>query len=97
MTSTFPFWFYAEEFGLQGLKEVGSGEKSKFVGDENMEDESELDDNDITGPAGMGINNVILSFAQVLNNSTMIKKLGVTHKYPDFPAECVQKPFTQTC
>ena len=44
-------------------------------GDENMADESELDENDITGPAGMGINNVILSFAQVLNNSTMLKKL----------------------
>ena len=40
-----------------------------------MEDESDIDENDITGPAGMGLNNVILSFAQVLNNSTMMKKL----------------------
>ena len=57
-----------------GIKE----ERNRVItedGDENMADESELDDNDITGPAGMGINNVILSFAQVLNNSTMLNKL----------------------
>ena len=44
------------------------------VGDENMEDE-EVDENDVTGPPGMGINNVILSFAQVLNNSNITRKL----------------------
>ena len=58
-----------------GIKEGRQRVITEEDGDENMEDESELDDNDITGPAGMGINNVILSFAQVLNNSTMIKKL----------------------
>ena len=31
--------------------------------DDGIPDDSELGENDITGPAGMGINNVILSFA----------------------------------
>ena len=39
-----------------------------------MEDE-EVDENDVTGPPGMGLNNVILSFAQVLNNSNITRKL----------------------
>ena len=29
----------------------------------------------MTGPPGMGLNNVILSFAQVLNNSNITRKL----------------------
>ena len=43
-----------------------------------MIDDSDIDENDLTGPAGMGINkSVILSFAQVLNNSNM-KKLDTS-------------------
>ena len=60
-----------------GIKEEGRHVITGNVveeGDENMSDQ-EADDNDVTGPPGMGLNNVILSFAQVLNNSNITRKL----------------------
>ena len=59
-----------------GIREEGRHAITESVaeaGDENMEEE--LDEHEVTGPPGLGLNNVILSFAQVLNNSNITKKL----------------------